>query len=75
MDLFFSEKNDPQQALAYYNKALALNPDYEPALMNMAGLMHYMNRNKEAIEFVKRILKISPNNEGARQLLNQLKST
>ncbi|HNB34012.1 MAG TPA: tetratricopeptide repeat protein [Bacteroidia bacterium] len=73
--IFLSEKNDPQQALAYYNKALALNPDYEPALMNMAGLMHYMNRNKEAIEFVKRILKISPNNEGARQLLNQLKST
>lgn len=73
--IFLSEKNDPQQALTYYNRALALNPDYEPALMNMAGLMHFMNRNEDAVKFVQRILKINPRNEGARQLLNQLKST
>ena len=73
--IFLSEKNDPQQALTYYSSALALNPDYEPALMNMAGLMHFLNRNEEAIKFVQRILKINPKSKEAMQLLNRLKST
>ena len=47
------------KAEEYYNKALALDPDYEQALLNKAGLLMYEMKNDEALKLVKRILKIN----------------
>ena len=53
----------------YYNKALALDPDYMQGLANKAGLMLYMNRNKEALDLAKRILKKDPINSYAQGIV------
>ncbi|MBL7883109.1 MAG: tetratricopeptide repeat protein [Bacteroidia bacterium] len=57
-----------------YNKALGLDPDYEMLLMNMAGLQVYKKTYKEAIPYLKRVIKKNPKNEQAKQLLVQLQS-
>ncbi len=56
-----------------YNKALALDPDYESLLMNVAGLKIYQKKYKEAEVVLKSVLKKNPENEQAKIILIQLK--
>jgi len=56
----------------YYKKALALDPDYEQALLNQAGLYLFMKKPVDAEKILRRVLKRNPDNTKARELVNQL---
>lgn len=71
--LYFTQGN-VAEANTYYNKALALDPDYEPALLNKAGLYNYLKDYSKAKTLLQRLLKRNPNNQQAKQILEQLKS-
>jgi tetratricopeptide (TPR) repeat protein len=51
----YSNLNEEEGALEYLKKALALDPDYEPALRSLALYHRYTNR-QEAIRLLKQIL-------------------
>ncbi len=67
-------QNNVKEAVELYNKALALDVDYEPLLFNVAGLKLYLKDRKGAISIIERILKRNPNNLKAQQVLAKLKS-
>ena len=62
------------EALSNYNKALALEPDSESALLNLAGYYASINNKTKAIELIKQILKKNPQNTQAQQALKQLQN-
>jgi tetratricopeptide (TPR) repeat protein len=66
--------NDVERADEYYNKALALDPDYEQAMLNKAGLKIYKHQYKEAQQLLQRIIKKNSNNVQAKDLLLKLSS-
>ncbi len=72
--IYLSADQKPEAAAACYRKALDLNPDYEPALLNQAGLYLYLGKTQDAELLLKRILKLNPANLQAKQILQQLKS-
>jgi tetratricopeptide (TPR) repeat protein len=57
-----------------YTKGLKLDPDYEPLLMNIAGLNVFKKQYKKAISVLKMVITKNPKNNQARQVLEQLKS-
>lgn len=61
------------EAEALYNKALSIDPDYEQLLLNIAGLYAYKKDFKKSEDYLNRILKRNPNNQQAKQALNQIK--
>ena len=63
---------DAIKAEALYNRALKLDPDYEPLLMNVAGLDIYKKDYKGAEKTLKEVLAKNPKNEQAKQILKQL---
>ncbi len=65
---------DDQTAEVYYKKALALNPDYTQASVNLAGLYAYRGNNKAARGELNRILKREPSNLQIKDLLNKIPS-
>ncbi len=67
-------KGKVNDAEALYNKALALDPDYEPLLMNLAGFCAYKKDYKRSEGYLNRILKRNPNNAQAKQALKQIKT-
>jgi tetratricopeptide (TPR) repeat protein len=62
-----------KEAELLYFKALALDPDYESLLLNIAGLYAYKKDFKQAETYLNRILKQHPNNTQAKQALQQIK--
>ncbi|MBK6983409.1 MAG: tetratricopeptide repeat protein [Bacteroidetes bacterium] len=62
-----------KEAELLYFKALALDPDYESLLLNIAGLYAYKKDFKQAKTYLNRILKQHPNNTQAKQALQQIK--
>lgn len=56
-----------------YHQALALDPDYEALLMNVAGLNIYQKNYKEAKIILQNVLKKNPKNAKAIQVLEKLK--
>ncbi len=62
-------EGDFKIAEKYYNQAIQLDPDYEQALVNKAALLRHLKRENESNQLFKRVLKINPNNEQARQFL------
>jgi tetratricopeptide (TPR) repeat protein len=65
-DLISSEK--------LYLKALAIDPDYEPLLLNLAGLCAYKKDFKQSQTYLFRLLKKNPNNQQAQKALKQINS-
>lgn len=57
-----------------YQRALALDPDYELLLLNMAGLDIYNKKYVAAKEKLEKILKKNPKNAQAAAALEQLKA-
>ncbi|MBK9732612.1 MAG: tetratricopeptide repeat protein [Chitinophagaceae bacterium] len=57
-----------------YDRALALDPDYEQALMNKIALLIVLRKNDEAGQLAVRVLKINPDNEKAKMVLKGLGS-
>lgn len=73
--LYLVEDQNPQLAMEFYNRSLALDPDYIQALINKAGLLIVQNNKKDAITYLNRVLKINPNEARAKSALTQLKKT
>jgi tetratricopeptide (TPR) repeat protein len=63
---------EASKAETLYNRAAALDPDYEPLLMNMAGLYIYQKRLDKAKEMLEKVLKKNPKNEQAKKVLINL---
>jgi tetratricopeptide (TPR) repeat protein len=66
-------QNNVKRAADLYNKGMQLNPDYEPLLLNLAGLSIYNHDYKKAISIIERVLKKNPSNVKAKMILSQLK--
>ncbi len=60
------------QANQYFDKALALDPDYELAMLNKVAYLAYKKEYEEAEEWLKRIAKKFPDNQKAKDMLKQL---
>ncbi len=69
---YLSNEGNALRAEALYDRAIALDPDYEQVLLNKAGLLMATNRKAEAIVLLKRIVKRNPENEKAKMILKQL---
>jgi len=65
-------EGDLQASKTYFNRALKLDPDYEPLLLNVAGYYASQKDYKAAVAILQRILKKNPNNEKARLGIQQL---
>ncbi|MDX1740241.1 MAG: tetratricopeptide repeat protein [Rhodothermales bacterium] len=52
-----------------FETALALNPDLEPALANLASLHANMNRFEEARVYLERLIRMEPENQNYLRLL------
>ncbi len=70
--IFLSEYRDTEKAAVMYDKALSLDPYNQQALLNKAGLLIYLGRNKEATAVVKRILRRYPDNKEAKEILQRM---
>lgn len=55
-----------------YDQAIALDPDYEQALLNKAAVRNLSGDTASAINLVKRVLQINPENLQAQQAAGQL---
>jgi len=61
-----------QKALQYYNYALKLDPHHETTLINKAEFLLLDNKKKDAFICVDKVLKINPDNQKAKTLLNHI---
>jgi len=59
-------------ALVVYNRALAISPDYLPALEGAAE-MEYQAESKRALPLLERVVKLRPNDPTANAMLGVLK--
>jgi tetratricopeptide (TPR) repeat protein len=59
--------NNLPEALRRYDQALALDPDYEQALVNKAAILIFQGKKGEAKGLLERVLKLNPENVGARE--------
>ena len=59
---------------ALYYKAFSIDPDYEPLLLNLAGLYAFKKDFKQSKVYLLRILQKNPKNQQAQQALKQLNS-
>ncbi len=57
----------------HYDKAIALDPDHEQALLNKAAVRMVYGKNEEAMLLIQRVLKINPDNLQAQQAFSQLR--
>lgn len=55
-----------------YKKAMLLDPDYEPLLMNVAGFYIFKKDYKEAKVILKIVLKNNPKNTQAKEVLSKI---
>jgi hypothetical protein len=55
-----------------YDQALALDPDYEQAMINKAALLVFLQKKKEAEVLLRRVLAIRPDNRQALEGLKRL---
>ncbi|RMG87930.1 MAG: tetratricopeptide repeat protein [Bacteroidetes bacterium] len=63
-----------EEAEKRYDEALALDPDYEQALINKAAILFLRKERGAARRLLRRALQINPQNEQARQALSALES-
>jgi tetratricopeptide (TPR) repeat protein len=66
--IIFSLQNSRSDALAAFDKALALSPSYPPALKGEAQLL-FSAGDKRAIPLLERILKANPKDQTAHEML------
>lgn len=61
-----------EEAEKHYDFAIALDPDYEQALLNKVSLLFRKNDKAACLKLINRILKINPENKPARTLLETI---
>jgi tetratricopeptide (TPR) repeat protein len=60
LGVLYSEMRQPAPAREAYKKSLSIEPDYLPALFNLAGLLEEQGELEQAIGMFERILVIEP---------------
>ncbi|MDH3620138.1 MAG: sulfotransferase [Gammaproteobacteria bacterium] len=60
--VLFAETHRPEEAKKSYEKSLSIEPDYVPALFNLAGLLEEEGERQRAIEIYNRLLELQPDN-------------
>jgi tetratricopeptide (TPR) repeat protein len=68
----YLKQGNTKLAMKYYDDALLLNPDFEQALLNKAGLYNYLGNAQQAKIILKQMLKRNPENVQVKQLLEHL---
>ncbi len=70
--IYLAAEHNNDKAKELYDKALALDPDYEQALLNKAGWYAYNNQLNNAKELLHHLLKKHPDNKEAKAALIKL---
>ena len=65
---------DTQKAMELYNRALDLDPDYDQAILNKAGLLLYNGKKEAAKILLLKYKKRKPENIKITELLNKIES-
>ena len=65
--------SDTARARKLYDQAISMDPDYEQAIVNKAGLWAMQRKNNDATVLLSKYLKRKPQSQQARTLLNQIK--
>ena len=60
LGVLYSEMRQPVPAREAYEKSLSIEPDYIPALFNLAGLLEEQGEREQAIVMFERVLAIEP---------------
>ena len=60
------------KAESFYDQAIALDPDYEQALLNKAAVRLLQKDREGARKLVERVLKINPQNRQALAIIGQI---
>jgi tetratricopeptide (TPR) repeat protein len=67
-------ENDTLRARKLYDQAIGIDPDYEQAIVNKAGLWMVQGKKKEAVALLNTFVRRKPNAQQARQLLQRINS-
>ena len=73
LGFYWLQEGQSLKAAELYDKALALNPDYIPGLLNRAGLALYQERWADAGQDLEHILELEPDHPKATAVYAQLK--
>lgn len=60
LGVLYSELRDAGRAMAMYRRALEVDPEYLPAIFNLAGLLEESGDRQQAIELYQRVLALDP---------------
>ena len=71
--IVWEKKGDLKKALADFNRAVELDPDYPSAYYNRSGLYERMGNLKAALADVERFIQLVPNHPWGKNRLNLLK--
>jgi len=76
LGFIYAKNKEYSKAEKMYEHAVKLAPSYlDEALFNLAIVQEKQGKKKESIENLEKALKINPQNEVAKKLLNKLKGT
>jgi tetratricopeptide (TPR) repeat protein len=67
----YAERRQFDRALKSFQRALAVKPDYDLAVMNMARVYRMLGRPGDAVVGLRELLRTNPGNRQARQQLAQ----
>ena len=73
LGFMYLESGQPQKADQCYNKAVRLDPDHAPSLLNRIGLRIHLGQKKEALRLLDDMLRRYPGDPRALALKNQVK--
>lgn len=65
-------EGDTLEARRLYDRALALDPDYEQAIINKAGLLMIRSKRDDALHLLSRYLKRKPNSIKVKSVFDQI---
>jgi hypothetical protein len=68
-------ENDTIRARKLYENAIGIDPDYEQAIVNRAGLWMAQGRRKDALELLNKFVRRKPQSKQATDLINRIKSS
>ena len=63
--MLYQSLNQPEEALKYYLKTVALEPNFPAAIANIAVLYAASGKYSEAIKYYQRSIELEPNNPEA----------
>ena len=66
LGIIYSEQGRAEQAIAEYQKAIAIDPAYPKSYLNLGTTLAEQGRNAEAVEFFRKAIRLDPNYTDAR---------